>query len=137
MTQNQDQQGPLTPNQYELTGQQTQITYARLGEQALLTYQVFQGPPTRSFQGDQIRTQDTEIGTLISVTLEVIPDASETSLTVVVPQINLSETREQSFETVALLTTQRSSIAGPDLVVGVVQSYRIVPLEGIARLVTT
>lgn len=135
MTQYQGQGSPLTPNRYELKGEQTQINYVTLGEQPLLTYRVFQGPATRSFQGDQIRIRETEIGTLITVTIDVIPDESETTLTVVLPQINLGETREQSFQTVAFVTTQRSSIAGPELVVGVVQSYRIVSLEGDARSV--
>lgn len=41
--------------------------------------------------------RDTEIGTLITVSIDVIPDESETTLTIVLPQINLDETREQSL----------------------------------------
>jgi hypothetical protein len=72
---------------------------------------------------------------LITVTLEVIPDLHTLTLTLLVPQINLDEGNESSFSTQAILTTHRTSIGGPNLVKGPLQTYEVVALEGTARLV--
>jgi hypothetical protein len=127
----------IQANRYELKGHHTEITYdeAAFDGQAHLTYRVFQGPATRTFSGDQIRTRESEIGKLITVTTEAIPDKEETMLTLLLPTVNLVGATEQTVETLAIITTQLSSIAGPGLVNGAVQRYHVVKLEGIAQFV--
>ena len=88
----------------------------------------------RSFQGSEIRTTHSEIGTLVSVTLESIPDLRTLTVTLIVPEINLERT-EATFATTAILTTHRTSIGGPALVKGAVETYRTISLQGTARVI--
>ena len=124
---------PNQPNLFELTGE-----YARI-----LTYsttsitgqpQFFYRDQQRefSFTGDDIRSLDSEIGTMITVTLEVIDDHTLT-LTLLLPRINLGAGKESAFSTLAILTTHLTSIGGPPLTEGPLQTYEVVELEGTAR----
>ena len=125
------------PNLFELTGEYTQIriTYSTtsITGQPQFHYQDQQRDLT--FTGGDIRSLDSEIGMLITVTLEVIPDLHTLTLTLLIPQINLDEGNESSFSTQAILTTHLTSIGGPNLVKGPLQTYEVVALEGTARLV--
>jgi hypothetical protein len=120
-------------------GIRLEITYdeTSLDGQPQLTYRVFQGPPTRTFRGDQIRTTESEIGTQVTVTLQAVADGDSSLLTLLLPTVNLEGTSEQICETFAIFTTVRGSIAGPNLVTGAVQSYNVVKLEGTAQFVTS
>ena len=129
---------PNQPNLFELTGEYTQIriTYSTtsITGQPQFHYQDQQRDLT--FTGGDIRSLDSEIGMLITVTLEVIPDLHTLTLTLLIPQINLDEGNESSFSTQAILTTHLTSIGGPNLVKGPLQTYEVVALEGTARFVT-
>jgi hypothetical protein len=128
---------PNQPNLFELTGEYAQIlTYSTtsITGQPQFFYRDQQREFT--FTGDEIRSLDSEIGMLITVTLEVIPDLHTLTLTLLLPQINLDEGNESAFSTLAILTTHRTSIGGPRLVKGPLQTYEVVALEGTARLVT-
>ena len=123
------------PNLFELAGEYTQITYSTTS---------FTGQPQFHYQdrqrdvnvtGDDIRSLETGIGTQVTVTLEVIPDLHTLTVTLLVPQINLDESNESPLSTLAILTTHRTSIGGPGLVEGQLQTYEAVALEGTARLV--
>jgi len=112
-----------------------QITYlvsSRTG-QLQLDYQDTERNLT--FTGEEIRALDTEIGTLITVTLERVPDLRSIYLTLLLPTVNLGEWKEISFATQAILTTEHTTIGGPQLVKGALQSYRALPLRGTARSV--
>ena len=123
------------PNLFTLTGKHTQITFAAssITGQPQLHYQDPERNLTRT--GEEIRSLDTEIGNLITVDLEDIPDLRSVTLTMLLPDINLGEWREISFATQAILTTQHTSIGGPQLVKGALQTYRVLPLRGTAKLV--
>jgi hypothetical protein len=128
----------IKPNRFVLTTFRLAITYDLAGFDGKphLNYQVGQGPPSISFTGDEIRSQKSEIGVQVTVTLvEAIPDGNSITLTLLLPVINLVGTTEQAFETLAIVTTQRSSIGGQDLVDGVVQSYEVLMLKGKAQFV--
>ena len=125
---------PNEPNLFELTGATTQITYSTssFAGQPQLTYRHLEDSGT--FTGEEIRVLESEIGRQVTVTLEVIPDLHTVTLTLLVPAINL-DGREARFRTRAILTTQRTSIAGPRLVKGALQTYRVLALRGVARIV--
>lgn len=121
------------PNQFVLKGRNTEITYSTssFGGRPQLSYQDTQRQAT--FSGADIRVvEHAEFGKLVSVTLEQIPDLHTLTLTLLIPAINLGG-QEQRFKTVAILTTQRTSIGGPGLVQGALQTYRTVALNGAAR----
>jgi hypothetical protein len=126
---------PNHPNHFELAGGYTEITYdtTSFTGQALLHYK--DQERDLNFTGDDIDLQDTAIGTLVTVTLETIPDLHTLTLSLVVPQINLNQGNESPFSTLAVLTTNHTSIGGPNLVDGPLQTYEAVALEGTASLV--
>lgn len=85
-----------------------------------------------SFTGDEIHTQQMEIGTMVVVTLESIPDLRVITLTLLVPTINLDNSAKE-FKTIAIRTTSKNSIGGEHLVKGAVQSYEVIDLKGTAK----
>lgn len=129
----------FAPNRFVLVQQDATITYdtTAFDGQPHLSYQALQDSNARTFIGAEIRSQQSEIGTLVTVTLETIPDARTTLLTILLPTINLDEATEQPFTTVGIITTEQSSIAGPQLVSGAVQDYQIMQFEGTAQFVLT
>lgn len=123
------------PNLFQLTGGYTQITYSTTSINGQPRFHYRDQQRDLNVAGDAIRSLETEIGTLVTVTLEVIPDLHTLTATLVVPQVNLSEANESPLTTVAILTTHRTSIGGLGLVEGQLQTYEVVALEGTARLV--
>src|SRR5262249_14357312 len=110
---------------------------------AQITYSTssFAGPPQLSYRikehqgtanGDEIRTLDGEIGTVVTVTLTQTPDRDSLTLSLLVPTVNLMGS-DQPVNTIALLTTHRTGSGGPQLVKGAVQSYEVLMLQGTAR----
>jgi hypothetical protein len=117
------------PNLYELAGRKVQISYATTSftGEPRLSYR----SPTQSleFRGDEIRAIRTEIGQQITVTLREIPDLKTITLTLLIPDINL-ERGTGLFKTKAIVTTHRTTIGGPALVQGPIQSYDTQDLFG-------
>lgn len=129
------------PNLFVLHGveqkyRDVNISYSKtsLIGQPILTYE--DSNSTRSFMGDAIRTQETEIGTMVTVTLEAVPDLRVVTLTLLVPEINLDGSARE-FETIAILTTTKTTIGGPGLVKGALQSYEVIDLNGTACCVVS
>jgi hypothetical protein len=126
------------PNLFEFKTKDNQIkiNYSTTSLNGLprLTYQTSQ--KTLNFSGDAIRSVDTEIGQMVTILIEVIPDARSTTLTLLLPTVNLpAGAKKNQVQTKAILTTSRSSIGGPKLVQGQVQSYQVIDIEGTASLV--
>ena len=120
-------QQELQANLFELSGDGVQITYSTSS---------FQGSPQfryndRTFTGNEIRTQASELGTEVSVTLQVrLADVGGTVLTLLIPEVILGEASAQSFQTLAILI-ERAEMVRP----GTQLSYRVLPLQGTAKLV--
>jgi flagellar motor switch protein FliM len=94
-----------------------------------------QGPgPSRHFSGSQIRTQNSEIGTLVTVTTHITVDTGSTSFSVLIPAISLKATSDhQTFSTEAIVTSH----SGPNSVrsTGVHEKYQFIPLQAEASFV--
>ncbi|MCS6916013.1 MAG: hypothetical protein RMK29_21740 [Myxococcales bacterium] len=120
---------------FDLTAGDTHITYSTssIAGTPRLTYQ--DGSESRGFSGEEIRHVDTEIGAQVSVTLSQVPDRDTLTLTLILPQVNLPYGSEAQIDAVAILTTAKTTIGGPGLVEGAVQSYRVMVLSGTARTV--
>ena len=122
------------PNLFELRSGSIKIVYSTtsLSGLPLLNYEDSQR--TLAFQGDEIRQSDSEIGHQITVTIEQMPDLRTVTFTLLLPDINL-EGAETRFRTVGITTITRTSIGGPDLVKGPIQTYFSRILWGTARQV--
>ena len=96
---------------------------------------VTQAPgPIRHFAGSQIRTLNTEIGELVTVTTQLTVDTGSTSFSVLIPATSLaSVTDHKTVATEAILTSH----SGPNSVpsTGVHETYQFIPLKGDANFV--
>jgi hypothetical protein len=120
------------PNLFELSCDDTQITYSTssISGEPQLSYSGPKGE--HSFSGDDIETLTSALGTEITVTLETIADLHALTLTLLLPDVRIEPGGEEKMETVGIYTTNATTIAGPP---PVVQSYEVVALDGIAKLV--
>lgn len=126
----------IEPNEFSLhgvgkTNKDVHISYSTtsITGKPLFSYSDAKG--THSFTGDEISTQETGIGTMVTVTLKVIPDGYSTRLTLLVPSINLNGSKRE-FRTIVIKTTGQNSIGGPRLVTGAIESYKVIDLRGTA-----
>ena len=126
------------PNQFVLQGvapkyRNVSIIYSTtsLTGKPLLSYTDSKGAH-KSFTGDQIRTQETEIGTMVTVTSLMTIDFGGKKLTIFIPAIKLGDSA-QKFKTIAVLTTYYGPIIPPTT--RVLQSYEVIDLKGTASSV--
>ncbi len=117
------------PNLYEMAANNIQISYSTysLSGEPRLNYS--NGRKHLTFTGDEIRVARSEIGQLVTVTINNIPDLKTVTATVLIPKINLDR-EAVPFKTVLLFTTHKTTIAGQDMIKGQVQVYHSIPLEG-------
>ncbi len=123
-------------NLFELHTFTLKITYSSssLDGKPQLSYE--KGATSLHFRGNQLRQVKTEIGTLITVTLKTVPDARIVTLSLLLPQVNVSTADLETRVAVkAIETTTRTSIGGPNLVEGQLQTYKVYSLRGKAKSV--
>jgi hypothetical protein len=120
----------LVPNYYELYGRGMHVIYslANRGGTASLTYQDAHG--ALNFGPDQIRTQKTELGTLVTVTTVMTVDTGSTTFTLVVPDVNLGLKMSAPIQTRGVITVHHFSIVRT---AGQVEDYSTIGLHGIAQ----
>jgi len=84
------------------------------------------------FSGRALYRETTVLGLVVSAIVETIPDLHTVFLTVIIPEAHCPpDARSVPVSTFAVFTTKRTSIAGPDLVSGQIDVYKLVsPLTG-------
>lgn len=123
-------------NLFSLHNTSLKISYSAssLDGKPQLSYK--KGATTLNFRGSQIRAKQTEIGTLLSVTLKSVPDLRTVVFTIILPQVNVPDNDPTVQVNIkALETTSKTSIGGPNLVKGQVQTYKVYTLKGTAQSV--
>ncbi len=125
---------PVEPNLFELACDGTTLTYSTSAIDGRPQLSYASGDRSYVFRGEEIRVAPSEIGKMITVTLEASPDLEVKTLTLVLPPINLAGS-ESPVRTHAVKTLHRTSIGGPHLVRGQVLTYEVVELSGLARAV--
>ena len=123
------------PNLYELSGDGIKIIY---------TLQPLAGPPqfnfddgkvSRVFKGDEIRTvDDTDVGTLVSVTIQLEIDRGSTSFSVLIPRVNLGGSTSEPIKTIGITTVHHRPVVGP-APQGQDDLYTVHPMKGTAKFV--
>jgi hypothetical protein len=124
-----------TPNIFQLQGHQLVVTYStgELGSIKAFEYQdAFQ---MRMFKGDEIRTVQTEIGTLVSVTIRISVDNGSTSFTLLVPTVNLPGPNSRANITTEGITTIHRFSVIPRFNQGQTELYSVTQLTGFAEAV--
>jgi hypothetical protein len=125
---------PVAPNVYELQGGQLQIRYttSALDGKPHFVYQDANG--TLFFVGDQIHTVQTDIGTLVTVTIQRAAAADLRSFTLVVPRVDLTGTDRVPIATAGITTFHcRSAISSADDAQR--ERYAVTDLRGLASRV--
>lgn len=114
------------PNRFELRLGGTTIVYttSSIAGPPQLSYD--NGGETRNFSGDEIETEETGLGTLVTVTLRFIADLQKDTLSLLLPEIHLPASGSSDFTAIVLWTTHRTSIGGPGPVEGPIQVYTCV-----------
>jgi hypothetical protein len=127
----------IQPNRYVLQSAdgKTKVDYETTGLVGQPIFNLTQGPgPVRHFTGSQIRTRNSEIGTLVTVTTQMTVDTGSTSFSVLIPAISLSAISEHdAFTTDGIITSH----SGPNSVpsTGVHEKYQFISLKGEATFV--
>jgi hypothetical protein len=128
----------IQPNRYTLQSNdgKTKVDYETSNFIGQPTLNLTQGPggPIRHFAGSQIRTRNTEIGLLVTVTTQMTVDTGSTSFSVLIPSITLTGvTDRKSFSTDAIVTTHTGPNSVPAM--GVHETYQFITMKGEATLV--
>lgn len=122
------------PNLYQVHGSGLQITYATSGIDGKAHLQYHDSAQTLQFSGDEIRTVEAEIGTLVTVTIRMTVDTGSTSFTLVIPQVNLDSSNHVNIHTFGITTVHRFSVI-PAFNHGQTELYTVSQLSGTAAFV--
>src|ERR1051326_2838671 len=111
----------IQPNEYTLHGYNVKISFLSSGFQNQPSFAFEDGQKTLKFRGNDVRILETEIGTLVSVTLELTVDVGSTSYSVLIPSINLGDpATERNFQTVGIKTVHKTPLVPS---AGVLETY--------------
>ncbi len=122
----------VTPNLYDCKGQGVKVSFSTSSFEGKPHFNITQNGQTHNFRGEELRATKSVLGTLVTVNLGYTPDLKTDSASLVVPNINL-EGNELDFGSMLILTTTRTSIAGPALVRGVINPSSYIPVSCKAR----
>jgi len=127
----------IQPNRFILqsTDGKTKVDYETTGLIGQPSFNLTQAPgPIRHFSGSQIRSVNTEIGSLVSVTTQMTIDTGSTSFSILIPAISLASiTTHQAFSTEAIVTAHTGPNSVPST--GVHETYKFIPMSGKAEFV--
>jgi hypothetical protein len=125
------------PNLYELSGDGIKITYTLHPIAGPPQFNYDDGKLSHLFKGDEIRTiDDTDIGTLVSVTIHLEIDTGSTSFTVLIPKVGLGQSTSEPITTIGITTVHKRRIPGPTPP-GQDDLYTVHAMKGTAKFVFT
>jgi hypothetical protein len=121
------------PNFYELSGDGIKVIYTLepIGGGPQFNYD--DGKLSHVFKGGDIRTVDSEDGTLVSVTIHLEIDRGSTSFTVLIPSVGMG-TAPESITTIGITTVHHRPVVGPTPQ-GQNDLYTVHPMQGTAKIV--
>jgi hypothetical protein len=121
-------------NLFELSGDDIQVTYSSSSFAGSPLFSYRDGSINRQFSGQDICSVKAEIGELLTVTLEQIPDLRTVTFTLILPVVTvLPPSAGIHIQVPGLTTTTHTTIAGPPL--GPQKTYTQVNLKGTAQAV--
>jgi len=121
------------PNLYELSGDGIQVTYSTSSIQGQPIFNYHDATHAKTFTGDQIKTEPSSIGTLVTVVINLTIDAGSTTFTLLIPQINLTPPSVANITTEGITTLHKLTIVGPSN--GQSEFYTSHTLQGTASVV--
>jgi hypothetical protein len=118
------------PNFFELSGDGIQVTYSTTSFEGQPHFNYHDATLSKLFVGNQIRTENTALGTLVSVTIHQTIDAGSTSFTILIPRVNLRVSNSAPIVTYGITTLHKFSIVGAPN--GQADIYTAHSMQGIA-----
>lgn len=129
-------EGFTQANLFELSGASIQVSYSSTSILGGPIFSYRDNQLSRSFRGKEVRLQDTEVGQLITVTLETIPDLRTVTFSLVLPVVTvMPQSSGTCIKVPGITTTTPTTIAGPPP--GPQQLYSIVNLSGTAQFIVS
>jgi len=122
------------PNLYQVQGHGLHVTYSTSGIDGKPHFTYQDAHQTLQFSGPQIRTVDTGIGTLVTVTIRMTVDTGSTSFSLMVPTVNLGASSQAHINTFGVTTTHKFSLV-PAFNQGQTELYTVTALSGTASFV--
>ena len=123
-------------NLFELSDDDIRVTYSSSGFAGLPLFSYRDDSINRQFTGEEIRSVETEIGKLLTVTIEQIPDLRTVTFTLVLPAVTvMSRSAGTHIQVPGIKTATYTTIAGPAL--GPEKTYSSVNLRGTAQVVVS
>jgi hypothetical protein len=131
----QDLKTLVEPNLYEVSGDETQISYSTSSSDGSpqLSYSGPKGD--LSFSGGEIEAVDTALGTEVTVTLEDVADLHVVTLTLLIPEMWVAPHAGIEVRTLAIFTDKEEPITAPVGLPAVREQYDVVRLDGEGKLV--
>ena len=126
MTPQSNQSNLFESQEFQLAGECVQITYLTSDREGKPHLTFKDDGDERSFTGDEIRIEQSELGTLATVLLGYLPDVGSDTLTLVIPQVRVAELSEP-VETFAIKCHHSMTMLPQP---GAAQSYQVIPLKG-------
>jgi hypothetical protein len=129
-------EGFTQANLFELNSSSIHVTFSSTSISGDPIFSYRDNQRSLSFRGEDIRLQDTEIGQLVTVTLEVIPDLKTVTFSLILPVVTvMHQSSGIRIKVPGITTTNPTTIAGPPL--GPQSLYSIVNLRGTAQFVVS
>jgi hypothetical protein len=132
MTSAQVQSVVVQPNQFLLSGDGIRIAYETTSFTGTPRFSITRGSQTLNFAGEEIRTEQTQLGQMLTVSLSGNQKAVGTveTLTLLVPAIAVpATTKSAPMQTIAIFSTRSTLVKTP----GQFQTYMSVNLSGTAN----
>jgi hypothetical protein len=116
-------------------------TFAGKGLSGVLDMSGISGRPVASLtvdghNVDEPTIREKSVGIVLRGQVSATPDLETVEIQLTIPHVNLPED-VHTFAGIAILTTARTSVAGPRFVEGAVQSYELRPVAGQASQVAS
>jgi len=127
-------QQTVTPNLYHLEGHHLHLTYATTSLDGRPTMTYKDAHEAKSFKGDDIRAVECDVGTLVSVTLHMTVDTGSTSLSLLIPRMQIPEGTTATVHTDCVTTLHKLTIP-PQHNQGQLDTYSVTTLQGTAQFV--
>jgi hypothetical protein len=121
-----------TPNFYVLSGPGLHVSYSTTSFAGVPQFHYQDGFQSHSFSGPQIKTEETALGTLVTVVTRMTVDTGSTTFTLVVPPVTLPASNTAPINTLGITTVHKFSVVKA-FMVGQDDLYTVTYLHGTAE----
>jgi hypothetical protein len=121
----------MSANKFVLTHHQIEVDYTVGISPGLTALTYKDGAEVKTFKSNEITTNDTALGSLVSIPLLLTVDTGGERFGFLLPQIDVARGQTTDFKTVGVHET----FGGPDSIPHVAPTWRCIELRGTAQTV--